>query len=503
MSRRGNNSNSGNMAQNTSTNTSITEESSTFISSELSSALVKDSANLNYSYVPGSKVFSNAGFTGNTPSLPGIIAFPVIPNIGGEQTNSTPINLAANMIYRKVRAANSGAKNYDANNLMIYIMSLDSIYSFHSWMCRLYGALRWFTPYNRYTPEALVKAMGADYTDLISNIANFKRYIDLFGMKANTLAIPGTIPFIVNHLKMYAKIYMDKKSERGQMYMFNPDGFYTYNENIESGNKIGTLTYKRLRDSMAQFLTVNEIIAYGNTLLNDLMQSEDLLIMSGDIIKAYEGQIVMIPEISEDYSNVPVYDMDVLTAIHNAHFLHGDPKVGDITWDVDGRIDQRITINEMDVRTVSDPLIIDQHKDAPSIEDNVNALRFTYDCNPASTTIRTCGPELLKMPLAFYMSDDGVNFKALDLRPTVIQSGTDPTGTVLGVVVDSILKTATILSSFDMAPKYMVKTTIGSGASAENKNLYALWEVYNPTIVEPSTYDNIMLAYFMAEFGIK
>lgn len=482
---------------------SIAEESGTFLSSDMSSALAKDSANLNYPYIPGSKIFAAGGFTGNAPSLPGILSFPVIPNIGGSQSLDSPINLAANMIYRKVRAANSGAKNYDANNLMIYIMSMDSVYSFHSWMCRLYGVLTWFSKYNRYTPEALVTAMGVDYKSVNSNIANFKRYIDTFGMKANTLAIPSTIPFINNHLAMYAKLYMDQKSDRGQMYMFNPDGFYHYNENIESGTKIGTLTYTRLRQSTTKLLSLNEIINYGDSLLSDIMQSEDLLIMSGDIIKAYDGGIVLIPEISEDYSVIPVYDMDVLTAIHNAMCVHGDPTVGDITWTVDGRIDQTITLSDIDKRVNSDPIMIDQHKDAVSIEDNINALRFTYDTVLMERKIKVCGPELLKMPIIFWMETDGSKFSAIDLDTMLNFSGTKTTSKVSGMAVEVLLKNVAMVSSFDMAPNYAVSITYDNAGEVETGPKYAFWEVYNPTIVEPETYANIMLAYFMAEFGIK
>lgn len=489
----------------TKTSTTIVEETGSFLGSVPSSALVKDSANLNYSFIPGSRIFKQGGFNGNTPSLPGIMSFPVVPNIGADSGNSTPINLAANMIYRKVRAANSGAKNYDANNLMIYIMALDSIYAFHSWMCRIYGSLRWFTPYNRYTPEAIVTAMRVDYEDIMANVANFKRYIDLFGMKANTLAIPATVPFITNHLKMYAKIYMDKKSDRGQMYLFNPDGFYHYNENLSSGQQIGTLNYETIFPNNEATLKLSNIIAIGNSLLNDIMNSEDLLIMSGDIIKAYEGNIISIPEIAEDYSVIPVYDMDTLTAIHNAMTLTTRPTVGNITWELDGRISQSLKVSDIDVLPEDFSFTIDQHKDDVSIEDNINAIRFTYFTSPTSKDILTCGPELLIKPSVFWLDDHGnLTQSAMELSTLLGSTGTTATDQKLSTItIKNILRNQSAISTFDMHPKYELVITESVGSTTLSTTRYASWEVYNPTIVSTDTYENMMLSYYMAQFGIQ
>lgn len=74
--------------------------------------------------------------------VPGIMTFMYAPSIGvAFSTDSAAINVAAKNIYAYVRFANSGARNYDAPNLMTYLLALDSAYQIYACGVRLYAAL--------------------------------------------------------------------------------------------------------------------------------------------------------------------------------------------------------------------------------------------------------------------------------------------------------------------------------------------------------------------------
>ena len=96
--------------------------------------LLKDTASFSYNYPLGSLVQRTA--TGKEPvdttAIPGIMAVHVSPAFGGSDSRTSPINVAMRNIYSFVRHANSGHTNYDAPDLAIYLMAMDSCYSFLS-----------------------------------------------------------------------------------------------------------------------------------------------------------------------------------------------------------------------------------------------------------------------------------------------------------------------------------------------------------------------------------
>lgn len=121
--------------------------------------LLKDFANFPYGApvgrtVPGYYPTANSG-----SAVPGLCTIELVPSIGVSKNENSAINVSARNIYSYVRHRNSGSTNYEAPDLMIYLMAMDSIYSFLSWMKRLYGLMMDYTPYNRYYPKLLAELL--------------------------------------------------------------------------------------------------------------------------------------------------------------------------------------------------------------------------------------------------------------------------------------------------------------------------------------------------------
>lgn len=288
--------------------------------------ILMDSASYPFSQPIGTpfKFFGDGlNFEQSDYRIPGIMSIVTVPTYGNPQAQNDPINVSARNLYSFVRHANSGHSNYDAPNLMMYIMGMGNIYSFYSWMCRLYGIMSLATAKNKFLPKALITSQGVDYFNLLSNLANFRAYINRYAVKVGSMCVPKGMTYFMRTTWMYENIYMDDTTSKAQLYMFTPYGFHMYNEPVVSADSnVGTLTLKELR--LGGLLSVQDIMDYGEELLAPILQSEDMNIMSGDILKAFgEGGLLKISQITSDYATIPTYSPEVLNQIHNARTIFG------------------------------------------------------------------------------------------------------------------------------------------------------------------------------------
>lgn len=303
--------------------------------------LLSDSASFSYNAALGSKLDWSSAIELGSPvqliaygsnyrwAFPGILAIHYAnwcgssdPNLGSHETSA--INIAAENIYSFVRHANSGHANYDAPDLMMYLMAMDSLYSFIGWCRRLYGTARLFSQKNYYYQRLLTEVQGVDYPDLMQHLSDFRAYINTLSAKASAFAVPATMPIMQRHFFMASNVYKDHDTEKAQLYVFQPEGFHFYGVDSTLPTPYDTpfqLIFKPFAAWNAATTTpmsISSIMAYGESMISALLQSEDIGIMSGDILKAFSGNIFSIPATPEDYVVMPVYNPEVLSQIQNS-----------------------------------------------------------------------------------------------------------------------------------------------------------------------------------------
>lgn len=258
-----------------------------------------------------------------TSTVPGFAAIHVHLTPGLAVDHQSPINIAAQNAYTFVRYKNSGHSNYDPADLMLYYLAMDSVYSFFNWMKRLYGMFKSYSQYNRYTPADLISAQYVDYNDLVDKLANFRTYINQYGARATSFCVPATMPLFIRHSWMFSNMYLDANTPKSQTYMFVPAGFYQYDETSSPHGGI----LKEVPIPRSKAMTLEDIKNYGDAMLNALQYSEDIGIMSGDIMKAYEQSgLVTLSAVTEDYTIEAVFNEEVLTQIHNLTIVNSDSK---------------------------------------------------------------------------------------------------------------------------------------------------------------------------------
>lgn len=301
--------------------------------------LLKDVASYAYGYALGGKYktlgiesplfpeYTTPSQNANSVALPGILALRLIPTIGYSDNANSPINICARNLYTFIRAANSGAKNYDSADLILYLTAMDSAYSYLSWMKRLYGLIGISNIENRYFPWAAVTAAGGIYSDLRNNLADFRAYINMFAVRLASMCIPNSMSYLRRHQWIYEGIYMDTDHPKSQAYLFAPEGFHVFGLDSDGA---GACLFKSF-DAFGMDGSFDAIKRYGNAILGPILNGageEDFNLISGDILKAYgENGVYRAEMISEDYVVVPSYDLSALGQIQNARtmpFIIGD-----------------------------------------------------------------------------------------------------------------------------------------------------------------------------------
>lgn len=254
-------------------------------------------------------------------SVPGLFTLNFLPSVGWADSEVSPVNVAMRRLYSFVRHANSGASNYDAPDLMLYVIAVDSAHMYLAWMKRLYGVMLDYTPYNRYYPRALIHANNVSFDDLEKHLNDFRGYINQFAVKLSQLWIPNSMSYMARHQWMCEGIYVDSDSAKAQTYMYVPTGYYKFTLTDGVGSLIIASPSKSGSGGRSTF---SDIINFGDSLLNPMISNEDFGIMGGDILKAFGESGILKPEmISEGYQILPVYSQEVLSQIENSVALGG------------------------------------------------------------------------------------------------------------------------------------------------------------------------------------
>lgn len=258
-------------------------------------------------------------------SIPGVMAFPFIPTIGVADNENAPINVAMRKLYSFVRHANSGASNYDAPDLMLYMLAVDSAMMFHSFLKRAYGVMMDYTAFNRYYPRALVTAMNLNFDDIERNLNDFRGYINQYAVKLSQLWVPNSMSYMARHTWMCEGLYTDSNTAKAQTYFYYPAMYLQF---ALDNDGVGSCEYVYPPNKA----TLSSLITFGNSLLNAMIPNEDFGIMSGDILKAFgESGIVKVSGITEDYRILPVYDQEVLSQMENATLFRDQDMSSNIT----------------------------------------------------------------------------------------------------------------------------------------------------------------------------
>lgn len=436
---------------------------------------------------------------GNTQTdfaIPGIMVIDMLPAFAPTSLNAATssvsgLNLAAKQLYAKMRKANAGARSqYEAPDLLLYVLSIESIYAFIASCIRAYGYLSQYPTNNRYYAKRIIEAMGFDYDDLITNRLQFFNFINTAIFRLRRFVVPAGFSSVNRSVWVNSNVFCDTTSTvKAQIYIPKYLGYWQFNATSMSTG--GCLTLKYIG---GQPRTVAQIEAFFNDLVAPIAQDDDFLTISGDIMKFTESYFTMEP-ISIDWVQDPIYDEDVMLQIHNmTNPILSNPDSptqwesnGDYPFPSDIPFNSTYTIFQKDGLLYFQPILrcdnldypltflnvksdrivseegtlnyIDTPEDSPSVERITEATRlitiFDYAgaINPEdSLPVKTCGHEIV---VGVTIYNDSQSWPVLGTCLYVDNEDAD-------MVMDA-LAVLTVLSPFEWDIRRTISYLAGSG----------------------------------------
>lgn len=272
---------------------------------------------------------SQTGLSAGPYITPGIMTIHFMPTIGSTANGPTaPVNMSAQQLYTMTRRANSGKINYDKTDLMMLMVAMDSAYILYEDMLRAYRVMSTYNGVNRYYPICVLQALGYD-SSIQYEIAKFRGILDMFAYKLASVNIPDQFDFITRHSWMCSNIYLDDEGTKSQSYAFVPTSIYKWNEGTDA-SPTNLIPLSLHPQNAVKFWRLDELESLIDQIMNPILGSEDVGVITGDLLKAFsENGMIKIRPVEDYAALVPVYSAEVLLQISNLFATTG-PKSTDI-----------------------------------------------------------------------------------------------------------------------------------------------------------------------------
>lgn len=252
-------------------------------------------------------------------AFPGLMAFQITPTFGLELLPTDPLNVAAQKLWAYIFRTVSGQAFANAPDMMIYLLGMCEVYSYITWLERLYGEVNKWESGNTYMPEVYAQAEGVNFSDLRLNRLGLANAISMLIDQASSLRVPKDYTLFQRRAFMFQNIYTEGLSTKSQQYMFVPSGFMIFRLNPD--NKSGELHFT----SIPANATVSSLLNYGQNMINALLASEDTKKLSSLVLRAFgDAGIIALNDMPLDYKTPLVYSLEVLEQMKNADVIPFD-----------------------------------------------------------------------------------------------------------------------------------------------------------------------------------
>lgn len=252
-------------------------------------------------------------------TTPSVMTIRLAPTVGRSDDVNSAVNIAAQQLYVETTRKNNRDGQYDRTDLMMMILAMDSAYMLLGFLDRAYRAFQNISASNRYYPLRLLESMKINTNDMQVSLAQFRSRINLFAYKLGAINVPDQLAYITRHSWLFTHIYKDADTEKAQAYMYMPDGFYVWTEG--KGETPNYLAYTSFEDvfgltTTKPYINLANVDRAINTILDPLLGSSYIGLMSADLAMAFDSMIKVSP-VEEMAELTPVYDEEVLYQISN------------------------------------------------------------------------------------------------------------------------------------------------------------------------------------------
>lgn len=216
---------------------------------------------------------------------PGFMRLNYIPTVGSVTSNTDPLNLATQVLYKKVQDAMKNRNlPYQKIDVFINLLASDSIRLAYNDIARMYSGLITRDKWSEYGGPELVRALGYDYNSCMAARPEIRSHLIMWKSILDKYPLPKVFNFTSLHEQLGREIYVDTISNKAQKYVFVPAALYTY-EGVDTGRE---LRYREWHSS-----TSNAGETWGtmrdrmNALISAMINSTNFDIISAAIISTF------------------------------------------------------------------------------------------------------------------------------------------------------------------------------------------------------------------------
>lgn len=257
---------------------------------------------------------------------PGICTIYYIPTYGKlDKTVEAPLSRVYAQLYSAMRIKLGSRADYDPTDTLIYTIAMDSAYLVYGLAVKAYGMTNMVSPFNMYMLQKNLEAAGFEWKSISRNRAAFRDLINQYAIAISKYMVPSDLDLFKRRMWMVQNMFTDSNTAKSQLYHFMPEGFYLFNETVEQGDKV--LKYVPLQGTgLSSLISFGDFENWFNMILLSLESSQDVVQMSADVAKAWEGKTLAAALIPESYTTPVGYSQEVLSQIENI-VLVGNPRV--------------------------------------------------------------------------------------------------------------------------------------------------------------------------------
>lgn len=250
---------------------------------------------------------------------------PVLPHTAPSSTanSSTLLSqvdaslvLSMKALYASIRKANSGARNYEYQDLVKYVLAIQSMYVYLAECTKYYNILQTFSSDNMFVGRRLASAYTIE--KIRNELPRLKAMIDYYANALSIYALPDDMSVVNRQVWMAMGCFSDNPVSASQFYCFRLHGFYYIKEATDVNLYFKTID---ALDEDHTGLTVEKLTNGLELMIQGLVNDPYAAIISGDIQKAYMKSSYLKFQPVEFKPFLPIYSEEVLTQIESATVL--------------------------------------------------------------------------------------------------------------------------------------------------------------------------------------
>lgn len=313
--------------------------------------------------------------------IPGFINYELMSTPGYASTGGY-INISnnvANNLFTKVRMNKNGTAPYTKADLVMYLMTMDELYSEWFELRRAVGVMNLPHPVNGYTPHDFLTALNFGGPNDGDDIANYITKLNYLSTMINQWPIPTDFKMVQRHADMLSAIYTDSQDMRCQYFAFSKYGYRKWDDTAESGTVL-TFTRYATKKIMERLNLLEE-----NLIL--FQKSESAALIRADIITAYSDKgSYRLPSVDTNYVTPVVFDSVINMQVQNMDIIG---QVQDNTLSISENVDKNALLFEPQIMSGAvskrSNLLFDADVATPEMVAEATRLKFMYDSQSEST----------------------------------------------------------------------------------------------------------------------